>query len=80
MYILMRYPVGVVIEGVVLAQRRSCLRIAAAGFADTIELRRSGEHWVDSGREPVELEFLMHLDSQMKQESPTQKVQLARAN
>ena len=59
MFILIRYPVGVVVEGVVLASGRNKMRIAAAGFADTLELRRSGSNWIDSNREVVELDFLM---------------------
>jgi hypothetical protein len=35
------------------------MRVAAAGFADTIELQRSGLDWVDTGCRPVELEFMM---------------------
>jgi hypothetical protein len=80
MYVLVRYPVGVVIEGVVLAQRRNSLRIAAAGFGDTLELKRSGDHWIDSSRDRVELEFLMSNFCQAELATPTQKVQFARAN
>src|SRR5580704_17515704 len=58
MYVLMRYSVGVVVEGVILALRRNRMRIAAAGFADTLELQRSGAQWF-AGSEPVELDFLM---------------------
>jgi hypothetical protein len=80
MYILMRYPVGVVIEGVVLAKRRNSLRVAAAGFADIIELKRSGGDWMDSGRQRVELEFLMPRFCETNSETAAQKVQFARAN
>ena len=59
MYLLIRYAAGVVVEGVVLANGRNRMRVAAAGFADTIELHRSGLDWVDTGRQPVELEFIM---------------------
>jgi hypothetical protein len=59
MYLLIRYAAGVVVEGVVLANGRNRMRVAAAGFADTIELQRSGLDWVDTGCQPVELEFMM---------------------
>jgi|HubBroStandDraft_5_1064220.scaffolds.fasta_scaffold1384508_1 hypothetical protein len=58
MYILIRYPVGVVVEGVVLAHGRNRMRVAAAGFADAIELKRSGQDWI-ADRQPVEIEFMM---------------------
>ena len=59
MYLLIRYPVGTIVEGVVLAHRKNRMRVAAAGFPDTIELRRSGQQWFTSTRQPVEFDFLM---------------------
>jgi hypothetical protein len=59
MYLLIRYPVGIIVEAVVLARGRSSMRVAAAGFPDTIELRRSGSQWLTANRQPVEFEFLM---------------------
>jgi hypothetical protein len=59
MYVLFQYPVGVVVEGVVLANGRNRMRIAAAGFSDTIELKRSGSNWISADRQCVEVEFLM---------------------
>jgi hypothetical protein len=59
MYVLFRYPVGVVVEGVVLANGKNRMRIAAAGFGDTIELKRSGSNWISADRQCVEVEFLM---------------------
>ena len=63
MYVLFRYPVGVVVEGVVLANGRNRMRIAAAGFADAIELKRSGSHWISADRQCVEVEFIMSRSS-----------------
>lgn len=63
MYVLFRYPVGVVVEGVVLANGRNRMRIAAAGFADAIELKRSGSNWMSADRQCVEVEFLMSRSS-----------------
>ena len=58
MYTLIRYPVGVIVEAMVLAGGRNRLRVAAAGFPDVIELRRSGSQWF-AARQPVEVDFLM---------------------
>ena len=63
MYVLFRYPVGVVVEGVVLANGRNRMRIAAAGFPDAIELKRSGSNWLSADRQCVEVEFLMSRSS-----------------
>jgi hypothetical protein len=59
MYLLIRYPAGVVIEGVVLAAGKNRLRVVSPGFPDTLELKRSGKFWILAGRYRVELEFLM---------------------
>jgi hypothetical protein len=60
----MRYPNGTIVEGVVLAQGRNRMRVAAAGFPDALELRRSGAQWVTASGEPVEFDFLMSYASQ----------------
>ena len=59
MYMLMRYSVGVIVEAVVLAQGTNRMRVAAAGFPDTIELRRTGTQWYTATRQPLESDFLM---------------------
>lgn len=59
MYLLIQYPAGVVVEAMVLAKKRTRMRIVARGFADTIELKRSGSSWVIDGGQQVELEFLL---------------------
>jgi len=46
MHMLIRYPVGIIVEAVVLAKGRDRMRVAVAGFPDTIELRRSGSQWL----------------------------------
>jgi hypothetical protein len=82
MYVLMRYRVGVVVEGVVLAHRKNRMRIAVAGFADTLELQRSGAQWF-AGPEPVEIDFLMSnsYQSPLAEESkPVRKLRFAYAN
>jgi hypothetical protein len=59
MYLLIRYPGGIIVEGVVLAKGRNRLRVVAAGFPDAIELRRTGTAWFTASRAAVELDFLM---------------------
>ena len=58
MYLVIRYPAGVIVEGVVLANTKNRMRVVAPGFTDTIELKRSGPNWV-AGRDCVELDFIM---------------------
>jgi len=59
MYLLIRYPVGIIVEAVVLARGKNRMRIAASGFPDTIELRRAGSQWFTTGHQPVEFDFMM---------------------
>ena len=59
MYMVIRFAGGIVIEAVVLAKGRDRLRLAVAGFLDTVELRRVGARWFTADREPVEFDFLM---------------------
>jgi len=59
MYLLIRYPSQIIVEGVVLATGRNRMRVVAAGLPDTIELRRSGSQWFTAARQPVEFDFMM---------------------
>jgi hypothetical protein len=59
MYVLFRYPVGIIIEGVILARGKNKMRVAARGVADTLEFKRSGKNWFSADRQRVELEFVM---------------------
>jgi hypothetical protein len=59
MYMLIRYAGGVIVEGVLLAKGRDRLRVAASGFPETIELKRSGSRWITAGHVQVEFDFLM---------------------
>jgi hypothetical protein len=79
MYLLIRYPVGIVVEAVLLANGKDRLRIAAAGFPDAIELRRSGQQWLTADREPVEFEFLMSNTHQAVGVSSPKQLSVARA-
>jgi hypothetical protein len=70
--------VGVVVEGVLLASGKNRMRVAAAGFADTLELKRIGADWQDANRGRVEIEFLMPNDcarSYQDTETPHLEVQ-----
>ena len=58
-YTLIEYPAGVIVEAVVLSMGRKRARIAAAGFPDTLELRRSGEDWLSETGQKVTFEFLL---------------------
>jgi hypothetical protein len=59
MYLLIRYPGGIIVEGVVLARGRNRMRVAAPGFSETIELSRAGPLWSTNNGEQVELDFIM---------------------
>jgi hypothetical protein len=59
MYLLIRYPGGIIVEGVVLARGRNRMRVVAPGFPETIELRRTGALWSTDNGEQVELDFIM---------------------
>jgi hypothetical protein len=59
MYTVIRYAGGIIVEGLVLAEGRDCLRVALAGFIDTVELRCAGARWFTADGEPVEFDFLL---------------------
>jgi hypothetical protein len=82
MYLLIRYPAGIIIESVVLAKGRNRIRVAAPGFPDTIELRRSGPQWFTATRQPVEFDFLMpttHTGESVSSSRPSRVVRAAAA-
>ena len=56
-YTLISYPAGVVIEGVIVSRTRNKMRVLAPGIADALELKRSGNDWLENGKK-VELEFI----------------------
>jgi hypothetical protein len=59
LYLLIRFPVGIIVEAVVLAKGKNRLRVAASGFPDTIELKYSGSQWLTASGQPIEFDFLM---------------------
>jgi hypothetical protein len=79
MYLLIRYPVGAIVEGVVLTHRKNRMRVAAAGFPDIIELKRSGQEWFTSNGQPVEFDFIMSHARQSEPLSSSRPVCATRA-
>jgi hypothetical protein len=79
MYMLIKYPVGIIVEAVVLARGRDRMRVATAGFPDTVELKRSGSQWFTATRQPVEFEFLMCIAQLGESVSSLRPAGLARA-
>ena len=59
MYLMIRYAGGSIVEGVVLAKGEDRLRVAASGFPETIELRRTGATWSADDGKQVEFYFVM---------------------
>jgi hypothetical protein len=59
MYLMIRYAGGSIVEGVVLAKGEDRLRVAASGFPETIELRRTGAGWSADDGKRVEFYFVM---------------------
>ena len=59
MYLMIRYAGGSIVEGVVLAKGDDRLRVAASGFSETIELRRTGAGWSADDGKQVEFYFVM---------------------
>jgi hypothetical protein len=64
MYLLIRYPIGIIVEAVVLAEGKNRMRLAASGFPDAVELTRSGYQWYAANNQPVEIDFMMSTDKQ----------------
>jgi hypothetical protein len=59
MYLLIRDPGGIIVEGLVLAEGENRRRVTAAAFPETSELRRTGAVSSTDGWEQVEFDFLM---------------------
>jgi hypothetical protein len=59
MYLMIRYAGGNIVEGVVLAKGADRLRVAAPGYPETIELRRTAAVWSADSGEKVEFYFVM---------------------
>ena len=59
MYSLIGFSNEEVVEAVVLKASRNRMRVALAGFADSVELTRDGEGWLLETGERVTLEFLL---------------------
>ena len=64
MYTLIRLRDGTTMEGVVLANGQSRMRLAVAGLKDAFELQRCGTDWLDERNEPVQFGFLLAADEE----------------
>jgi len=71
MYTLISYPVGVVIEGVILNQTEERMRILAPGFSDVLELTRLGSGWITDQGDEVEFEFLEPISATPQSVAPS---------
>ncbi len=78
MYLLIRFPVGIIVEGIVLAKGKNRMRVVAAGFTDTVELRRSARQWFAENGQPVEFDFLMSNTNQAEIVSSSRSADFAR--
>ena len=59
MYLLIGYAGGLIVEAVLLAKGADRMRVAASGFAETLELKRTGARWSTDDGEEVEFHFVM---------------------
>ena len=73
-----RYPSNILVEALALAKGKNRIRVAVAGFPDTLELRRSGDHWFTEAGQLVEFEFLM-TSSAITEAAPPAKTDRGRA-
>ena len=80
MYVMIRYPAGIIVEAVALARGRNRMRVVAAGFPDTIEVRRSGQQWFTATRQPVEFDFLMSNSHPSENASSSRQARAAQAS
>jgi hypothetical protein len=60
MYTLIEYPVGVIVEAVVLLAELDRLRVAVAGLPDVLELLRSGDGWTTEDGQKIAVGFLQY--------------------
>jgi hypothetical protein len=77
MYTLIEYPVGVVVEAVVLSMEPNLLRVAGAGFSDTLEFVRPGLEWVTEGDQRIDVGFLQLSSDESAVVSPPTGLALA---
>ena len=64
MYVLIRYPGEIIVEGMMLARGNDRLRVAAPGFPDAVEMKRVGATWTTCGGEVVDIDFVMSNEHQ----------------
>jgi hypothetical protein len=64
MHIVIEYPIGIILEAVVLSMEPNRLRVAAPGFPDVLELSRSGLEWFMENGQKIEIGFLQYTASE----------------
>ena len=77
MYTLIEYPVGIVVEAVVLSMEQNRLRVAVASFSDALEFTRSGLDWVTEGGQKIDFGFLQFAASEIRTVLPPAGLTLA---
>lgn len=77
MCILIEYPVGVVVEALVLSFEPNRLRVAVAGFSDALEFTRSAQDWVTEGGQKIDFGFLQFSASEVAAVLPSTGLALA---
>jgi hypothetical protein len=60
MYTLIEYPIGVIVEAVVLSTQLNRLRVAVAGLPDVLEVTESGHEWVTEDGQKIAIGFLQY--------------------
>ena len=60
MYALIEYPVGVIVEAVVLSTELNRLRVAVAGLPDVLEVTESGLEWVTEEGQKIAVGFIQY--------------------
>ena len=58
MHILISYPAGIMVEGLLVRQTAGSMRILAPGLKDPLELHHDGESWATERGERVEVELI----------------------
>lgn len=58
MHTLLRYPAGVIVEGIIVRQTRTRMRVLAPGFTDVLELKHVHEGWIAENGDRFEFDFI----------------------
>jgi hypothetical protein len=77
MYTLIEYPVGIIVEAVVLSMEKNRLRVAAPGFSDALEFTSSGNRWITDEGQEADVLFLEYGAVEASAVSPSAGLALA---